>query len=49
MSWLQFRIDSSAALAPSCEEHLLVQGAVAVTLPDNAEQEGWVALYGERT
>ena len=38
MSWLQFRIDTSAALAPSCEEQLLALGAVAVTLQDNANQ-----------
>jgi ribosomal protein L11 methyltransferase len=38
VSWLQLRIDTSAALAPACEEYLLAQGAVAVTLQDNADQ-----------
>ena len=38
MSWLQLRIDTSATLAPSCEEHLLLLGAVAVTLQDNADE-----------
>ena len=38
MSWLQFRIDTCAALVPSCEAYLLAQGAVAVTLQDNADQ-----------
>jgi ribosomal protein L11 methyltransferase len=38
MPWLQFRIDTSAALAPACEEYLLARGAAAVTLQDNADQ-----------
>ena len=38
MSWLQFHIDTSAELAPRCEEQLLFLGAVAVTLRDNADQ-----------
>jgi ribosomal protein L11 methyltransferase len=38
VSWLQFRLDTSAALAPACEEYLLAQGAAAVTLQDNADQ-----------
>ncbi len=38
MSWLQFRLDTSAELAPGCEDWLLAMGAVAVTLQDNADQ-----------
>ncbi len=38
MSWLQFRLDTGADLAPACEDWLLEQGAVAVTLQDNADQ-----------
>ena len=38
MSWLQFRLDTSAELAPSGEDWMLEQGAVAVTLQDNADQ-----------
>ena len=32
MSWLLFRIDTSAALAPSCEEQLVALGVVNVLL-----------------
>lgn len=38
MSWLQFRLDTSAELAPACEDWLLENGAEAVTLQDNADQ-----------
>jgi ribosomal protein L11 methyltransferase len=38
VAWLQFRLDTSADLAPACEEQLLALGAVAVTLQDNADQ-----------
>jgi ribosomal protein L11 methyltransferase len=36
--WLQFHLNTSAALAPLCETSLLDLGAVAVTLQDNADQ-----------
>jgi ribosomal protein L11 methyltransferase len=38
MPWLQVHIDTSAVLAPDCEEQLLALGAVSVTLRDNADQ-----------
>lgn len=38
MAWLQFRLETSAAAAPFCEELLLELGAAAVTLEDNADQ-----------
>lgn len=38
MAWLQFRLETSAAAAPLCEELLLELGAAAVTLEDNADQ-----------
>ena len=38
MNWLQFRLETSEALVPDCEEALLSMGAAAVTLEDNADQ-----------
>jgi ribosomal protein L11 methyltransferase len=38
MTWLRLIIDSSAELAPACEDALLELGAAAVTLEDNADQ-----------
>ena len=40
MPWLQYRLETSADLAPRCEEALLALGAAAVTLEDNAERNG---------
>jgi len=36
--WLQYRLETSAELAPRCEHALLALGAAAVTLEDNADQ-----------
>jgi ribosomal protein L11 methyltransferase len=38
MTWLQYRLETTAAAAPLCEEALLQLGAAAVTLEDNADQ-----------
>lgn len=38
MAWLQYRLETSAELAPRCEDELLALGAAAVTLEDNADQ-----------
>jgi ribosomal protein L11 methyltransferase len=38
VAWVQFRLETSSALAPLCEDELISQGAAAVTLQDNADQ-----------
>ena len=38
MSWLRFRLETDASLAPLCEVALLELGASAVTLEDNADE-----------
>ena len=38
MTWLQLKLETSADLAPQCEDALLQLGAAAVTLQDNADQ-----------
>lgn len=38
MAWVQFRLETSADLAPRCEDQLMSLGAAAVTLQDNADQ-----------
>jgi ribosomal protein L11 methyltransferase len=38
MTWLQLRVDTQRAEIAAWEDHLLVSGAVAVTLEDNADQ-----------
>ena len=38
MAWLQFRLETRAALAADCETALLALGAAAVTLQDNADE-----------
>jgi ribosomal protein L11 methyltransferase len=38
VTWLQFQLNTDAALAPRCEDELLALGAAAVTLQDNADQ-----------
>ena len=38
MPWLQYRLETSAALASRCEDELIARGAAVVTLEDNADQ-----------
>ncbi|MEP5766141.1 MAG: 50S ribosomal protein L11 methyltransferase [Halieaceae bacterium] len=38
MSWLQYRLETSATRAADCEDALLSLGAAAVTLEDNADE-----------
>jgi ribosomal protein L11 methyltransferase len=48
MPWLQYCLETSAALAPRCEEELIARGAVAVTLEDNADQPLYQQGQGEQ-
>ncbi|SMF02140.1 [LSU ribosomal protein L11P]-lysine N-methyltransferase [Alteromonadaceae bacterium Bs31] len=47
MPWLQLRVNSSRTLAPQLEDALLVCGALAVTLQDNADQPIFEPALGE--
>jgi ribosomal protein L11 methyltransferase len=46
--WLQYRLETSASLAPRCENELLARGAAAVTLEDNADQALFEQGQGEQ-
>jgi ribosomal protein L11 methyltransferase len=46
--WLQYRLETSASLAPRCEDELLARGAAAVTLEDNADQALFEQGQGEQ-
>jgi ribosomal protein L11 methyltransferase len=46
--WLQYRLDTSASLAPRCEDELLARGAAAVTLEDGADQALFEQGRGEQ-
>ena len=48
MPWLQYRLETSASLAPRCEDELLARGAAAVTLEDNADQALFEQGQGEQ-
>jgi ribosomal protein L11 methyltransferase len=45
---LQYRLETSATLAPRCEDELLARGAAAVTLEDNADQALFEQGQGEQ-
>jgi len=47
MPWLQYRLETSADLAHSCEEALLASGAAAVTLEDNADEPLFAQAEGD--